>query len=173
MKKILALALAMLCLMSLAACNSEGYRTNTSSTIATTIIPTPEDSFFFAFSNQHLIPGAEFPMGWLPVADHAQDSPEAVNGSPAKLYFYPYLQVTTYMQGNTEILYSLIINPEKGANIPTSEGLYFGDDALRVEELYGTAAQKDGDQWTYRKGDVLLILQFSNDQVSYIEYKQA
>ena len=173
MKKILALMLALLCLLTLAACGGEGATQKTSSTIATTVIPKPENSFYLSFSNQDLIPGAEFPVGWLPKADFVQDTPDCVNGGQTKIYSYEYLQITTYMSGETEILYSIIINPDKGANTPTAEGLYFGDDAARVEALYGTDAAKDGDVWTYRKGNVLLILQFGNDQVVGIEYQQA
>lgn len=173
MKKILALTLAALCLLSLVACGEAGNNTKTSSTIATTVIPKPENSFYLAFSNQDLIPGAVFPAGWLPEADFEQETPDCVNGGQTKLYFYEYLQVTTYMSGEQEILYSIIMNPDKGANTPTAEGLYFGDDAARVEELYGTGAEKDGDVWTYRKGNTLLILQFGNDQVVGIEYQQA
>ncbi len=173
MKKILALALAVLCLLSFAACGSEGTDSKTSSTVATTVIPKPENSFYLAFSNQDLIPGAVFPVGWLPEAEHMQETPDCVNGGQTKMYFYEYLQVTTYMSGEQEILYSVMINPDKGANIPTAEGLYFGDDAARVEELYGNGAAKDGDIWTYTKGSTQLIIQFGNDQVIGIEFKQA
>ena len=173
MKRILALTLAALCLLALTACTGADTGTTTSSTTATTIIPKPEEAFFLHFSNQDLVPGTVFPAGWLPEPNFSTETPDCVNGGQTRIYMYDYLQITTYESGSQEIIYSVIIDPDKGANIPTAEGLYFGDDTARAEELYGSCAVKDGDVWTCTKGDTQLILQFGSDQVIGIEYKEA
>ena len=173
MKKILALALAALCLMSLAACNGGDGTVVTSSTIATTIIAKPENSFYFSFHNQDLLPGADFPGDWLPAPLFVQDTPETVNGGATKRYDYGELVIVTYQGSNHEIIYQIILDPEKGATLPTAEGLRFDDSMDEAEAIYGTCAEKDGSIWTYRKGNSLLILHFENDLVSHIEYKQA
>lgn len=174
MKRIFALALAALCLLSLAACSNQSGAASSSSTIATTIIPKPEDSFYFSYHNNDLIPGADFPVDWMPVANFVQETPDCVNGKLTKRYSYDELAVIAYQSGNAEIIYQIILDPDKCANIPTAEGLRFGDSAAQVEELYGSNAEKDGDVWTYRKGNVLLILQFNEqDQVISISYSQA
>lgn len=173
MKKLLALTLAMLCVLAISGCSAPAKTATTASTYATTIPSTPKGVFYFHFNNQYLVPGWEFPGGWLPEPVFSQDGPEQVKGSATKIYFYEYLQVTTYQSGNDEVIYSIIMLPEKAATIPTTEGLYFENDRARVEELYGTGAKKDDVQWVYTQGKTQLILQFSEDLVSGIEYREA
>lgn len=172
MKKILALTLALLCLLALAACNGS-QPAATDPTAGTTVTPKPEEAFYLHFSNQDLIPGTEFPAGWLPEPNFSTETPDCVNGGLTRLHMYDYLQVTTYEKDGKQIIYSVILDPEKAANTPTAEGLYFGDDSARVEELYGANAVKDGDIWTYTKGATQLIIQLDSDQVIGLEYKEA
>lgn len=178
MKKILALTLAVLCLLTLAACNNAAdpgaSTSSTLSTYATTVKPSPDKSYYFHYNNVDLIPGTEFDGGWLPTPINRQETNDCANGSRGWYNFYEYLQVDTYEEDGKEFIYAITLDPDKGESFSTPEGLCFGDDAARVEELYGKKAEKDGNVWTYKKGGTLLIIQFNEmEQVIEIMYQEA
>lgn len=170
MKRILALTLAVLCLLALAACAPrESGPVKTSSTIVTTVISDPNEAFYVSFCGEYLVPGQVFPKQWL-VAPNFSMPPE--NGQDG-IYTYSYIKVTSYIKDGQEYIRSIVIDTNRSASTPTADGLLPGDDVTVVEQIYGKAAQKTDNAWTYRKGNTLLILQLENEKVTGIEYHEA
>lgn len=169
MKKLFALALAGLMLLSLAACTPTGPVQKTSSTMATTTKVNPEGVFYFQFNNQDLVPGTVFDGGWLPVPSSRYETGEQINGAAAIMYVYEYLFITTYPSGENEIIASIELNPDRAMTVATPEGLVLGASTATVVDIYGEDCTKTDFAWTYRKGDTLLVLEISEEAVTGIK----
>jgi len=170
MKKILALTLAVLCLLALAACApSQSAPVKTSSTMATTAIPDPEDAFYVSFCSEYLVPGRVFPVDWLVAPNYSMKPADGQDG----VYTYDYIKVTTYIKEGQEHIRSIEIDTSRSVSVPTADGLLAGDDVTVVEQIYGKDAEKTDNTWTYRKGNTLLVLRIENEKVAGIEYREA
>lgn len=181
MKKILALVLALTMAFSLAACSQEPAdptdAPKPSETDAPTDAPTnpPEtdppaadDVYAFPFEGTDLVPGAAFDATAFPEADSVYTVPSCAFDGTDNVYNYTDFEVTAYNDGTQEVIYSVyILDP----NTATPEGLYLGDSASRVTELYGEDYTEDGSARVYQKGQTQFIVILSNEAVSSIEYR--
>lgn len=186
MKKILAMMLAAMLVLSLAACDdaqsgnqTTGGKPDDSTTAAPvqTTAPTQETTapqenevYSFTFEGVELIPGAPFDPNALPEAASVYEVPSCAIEGTDNVYNYETLEVTAFNDGTGETIYSIYIID---ANTATPEGLYLGDDAARVTELYGSDRSENGNEIVYQQGDTMLVLIMENDTVISIEYRLA
>ncbi len=169
MKKILAMLLVLLLLVSMAACNggdsTDGTQNN--GTAGTNGDAQPE-GYSYTLANVKLVPGADFKPSELPEADSVYQVPSCAIEGTDNVYNYTTVEITAFDDGTGEIIYSIyIIDP----NTPTDEGLYLGDALEQVNSLYGTDRTENGNELVYKKGKTMLVLIMENDTVSSIEYR--
>lgn len=175
MKKIVALLLSAILLLSLAACQGETPETTPNLTSPSTTAPgetdpvvNTDEAFRFTLSGVELVPCADFDPTVLPEADSVYEVPSCAIEGTDNVYNYGTVEITAYDDGTGEVIYSIYI---LDANTSTDEGLYLGDDLAMVESIYGTDYTRDGSQITYRKGSTLLVLLMEDEFVSSIELR--
>ena len=183
MKKILAIALAAMLLLSLAACGGNSQPNNQQNTPNTTTVPTtgnttvPQDTtptggeesvYSFQAEGVELIPGTAFDPAVLPAASILYTVPSCAIEGTDNVYSYDTFEITAYNDGTGEVIYSiLLIDP----NLATNEGLYLGDDLARVTELYGSDYTENGTELIYEKGETSLRIVMDGEFVASIEYR--
>lgn len=174
MKKFIALVLALILILSLAACTETKPKTTdpetTGTTAATEGTQPQEGSYSFTASGVELTPGAAFDPAVLPEADFTYEVPSCAIEGTDLVYNYATFELTAYDDGSGAVIYSVFLID---ANLTTPEGLAIGDDAARVTELYGSDCQKTDNQLTYTKGATQLIILLQDDTVISIEYRMA
>jgi len=184
MKKIIALLLACVMLLCLTACGEDqtdntqppvtgGDNTTTApDSGAETTAPSggeePQEPFCFTFSGVELVPGADFDPSVLPEASYMYEVPSCAIEGTDNVYNYDTFEVTAFADSAGEVIYSIYLID---ANTPTGEGLYLGDDVSTVESIYGTEYTVNGTEWTYTRGDTMLVIIINNDFVASIEYR--
>lgn len=173
MKKYIAALLAVLLLVGLAACGqpqTEQSQTDgeTQATDSTPAADPAGDPFVFTYEGVDIVLGADFDASKLPEAEYVFSQANcALNGEDV-IYNYGAVEVTTYKEGESEIIQSVyIIDP----NLPTPEGLALGDALTRVTELYGTDYAVVGDEWQFTKGKSILAILVQDDFAASIEYR--
>ena len=183
MKRTISLLLALLMLLSLAACgqetpqqttvpdSTEGTPAPVETTQDTQPAETePQEAFSLVVGDAAIIPGTPFDMSILPEPSSTYTVPSCALDGTDNVYNYDTFEVTAYDEGNGPIVYSIyFIDP----NLPTTEGLYLGDDLARVTELYGEDYTLNGTELTYQKGNTLLILILQDEYVISMEYRMA
>ena len=163
MKKLIALMLAVLMLCALTAC-SENPGTSTTTT------PPPAEGFTFTYQGVALTPGAQFDAAKLPQVDNFEN-PNCAGEGKFITYMHDAMELTVNVIGDKTVIFSIFLTD---ANTPTAEGLYLGDDAARISELYGAGtASDDGATITYTKGVTQLVVMTDSEMVSSIEYRLA
>lgn len=180
MKQFILLLLCAALLMSLAACGEEPVAKDTTppdntttaaqdTTLPEVTVPTTEKLFAFRFGNAVLTPGTPFDPSVLPEPQSTYSIPSCAFEGTDNVYNYGTFEVTAYNEGKGEIVYSVyFLDP----NLETPEGLFLGDDAARVTQLYGEGTV-NGTEITYRQGNTLLIIIVENGFVASIEYREA
>lgn len=184
MKKILTLLLAVLMLMSLAACDSN-TGSETTAPVETTVpnetttpvettpnettAPQGEELFAFQAGDAAIIPGTAFDPSVLPATDNVYTIPSCAFEGTDNVYNYGTYEIIAYNEGNGEVVYSVYFID---ANLTTPEGLAIGDDAAKVTQLYGEGTV-NGSEITYQKGNTLLVIILDGDFVASIEYREA
>lgn len=181
MKKLFVLLLAAMMIMSLAACggNAADEQMITRATEApgaaeaetpaeTVKTPGANQTFGFVADGVKLVPGAAFDASRLPEASSTYEAPSCAVEGMNVVYNYDSFELTTYDEGNGEIIYSIyLLDP----NITTPEGLALGDDAQTARDLLGEAFEEEGSAITYRAGKTMLCLVLEDDTVASIEYR--
>lgn len=84
-----------------------------------------------------------------------------------KMYTYGHFEIDTY-PGETGDMVSAVYLTDDLTGTP--EGLYIGSSKEDMEKLYGTDYEVNGNEYTYKSGDMSLKIQITNDKVSYITY---
>lgn len=183
MKRIFALVLALTMTLCLFAC---GGNSNADAEIGgggaqsgsvdmgkekeetTTEGTTDEGVFSFTFEGIELVPGDSFDASKLPEAQSVFTVPSCALEGTDNVYSYGTFEVTAYNEGNGEHIYSIYF---VDANITTNEGLAIGDSRDKVIELYGENYTDNNGEFTYKKGDTLLVIIFQNDNVLSIDIR--
>ena len=188
MKKFIAVLLAMLMMLSLAACGETDKPQETAVPPVTEAPATepsateegeldggfdigvvPVDPFVFTFNGVTLIPGAVYDAAALPEPTSVYQVPScAIEGTDNVYNFNDAVEITAFNDGSQEIIYSIaIFDP----NVCTDEGLYLGDDMARVIELYGEDYTENGTAMVYTKGNTELTIILQNGFVVDMEFK--
>lgn len=189
MKKIVAILLAMTMLLSLTACDSgEKPQETTQAAPLETAAPetegpaaseegeldggadigvVPAAPFVFTFNGVTLIPGTTYDAAALPEPNSVYQVPSCAIEGTDNVYSFDAVEITAFQDGTQEIIYAVaIFDP----NVCTDEGLYIGDDAARVVELYGEDYQENGTAMVYSRGNTMLSIILSGGFVADIEF---
>lgn len=188
MKKMTAMLLCLLLVLSLTACGgddaaNEQRITRPAGTEAPEVPTTepaaeteaapvetaaPVGNYTFVTGGVELVPGAVFDPGILPEADSVYEVPSCAIEGTDNLYNYGSFELTAFDDGTNELIYSiLLLDP----NITTTEGLALGDPSTRAVELYGENYTQQGTSWIYSGDAEQLILILQGDTVASIEYR--
>jgi len=184
MKKVFVCLLAMLLLVSLAACGETvetpqitiGTQPPQESTAPQNATdpqdPTEPDRtaevFAFVYEGVELCPGEAFDASKLPEAASVYQVPSCALEGTDNVYNYSAFEVTAFDDGKNEYVYSVyFLDP----NLKTPEGLALGDPASLVQELYGQEFTAQGTATVYTRGKTQLVLIIQNEAVVSIEYR--
>lgn len=192
MKKLIALMLCLLMVLSLAACGGEepadeqmitrpAEETEAAAPEAEAEVPdetqaqaeVPAQSeaagkYTFTVDGVELVPGAPFDPSVLSDYDSVYEVPSCAIEGTDNLYSYGTYELTAFNDGTGEVIYSiLLLDP----NITTNEGLALGDGADKALEIYGDSYEEQGTSWVYTGEKGLLILIIQGDTVASIEYR--
>jgi len=182
MKRIFALTFALVMTLCLCACGgsgnadveitggAQGGSVDMGSKEENTQDETTADEgyFSFTFDGTELIPGESFDASKLPEAQSVFTVPSCALEGTDNVYSYGTFEVTAYNEGSGEHIYSVYL---LDANITTNEGLAVGDTKDKVVEIYGDNFTDNNGEYTYRKGDTLLVIIFQNDTVLSIDIR--
>lgn len=177
MKKIIAMLMALLMAMCFAAC--DGGEDAPATTVPTeetaeptqipeeTAAPVVQEGFCFTLEGVKLIPGTEYDASVLPEPGSVYQVPSCAIEGTDNVYSFDAVEITAFFDGTREIIYSVaIVDP----NVCTDEGLYLGDSAQRVIELYGDNYVENGTAMVYTKGATMLTLIVQNGYVVDIDF---
>ena len=188
MKKFIAALLALTMLLALAACGSteQPQETTQPAPVETTSAPqetaapettaAPEvteapaavqDPFCFTFEGVVLTPGTVYDSAALPEPISVYQVPSCAIEGTDNVYSFDTLEITAFHDGTQEIIYAIaIFDP----NVCTDEGLYLGDDAARVVELYGENYIENGTAMVYTRGNTMLTIILQGGFVADMEF---
>ena len=182
MKKLMAMLLALVLVLSLAACGAEE---NPNEDLVITRAPeadateapaeggeeapaVEEGMFTLTVDGVELIPGAAFDPSVLGEAASVYEVPSCAIEGTDNVYNYETFEITAYDDGSGEVIYSIsFLDP----NMTTTEGLALGDDEAKVAELYGENYEVDGTAYVYTKTGSQLFVIVENGSVVSIEYR--
>ena len=186
MKKLFAMILAMMMVLSLAACGGEkepagNQQVNLGQvTEATKGADTAEDAtqapeevvtgtvFVFNYEGAKVIPAEPFDPSVLPEAASVYEVPSCALEGTDNLYNYESFEITAFNDGNGEVVYSIyFLDP----NLTTTEGLALGDSLEKAVELYGENYEDLNGELVYTVLNTQLRLIVENDVVVSIEYR--
>lgn len=194
MKKLIALILALTMVLTLAACGSQETPETTAAPAATegteapvvTEVPETEpaateegeldggtdigvassEPFALTFNGLKLVPGTTYDASKLPEPNSVYQVPSCAIEGTDNVYSFDELDITAFHDGTQEIIYAIaIFDP----NVCTDEGLYLGDDAARVVELYGENYTENGTAMVYIGANTMLTIILQNGYVVDIE----
>ena len=183
MRRMFAMLLALTMLLTLAACDNGEKPVETTKApevteIAnepeTTAAPeetqapeTAEEGFSLTFNGVVLTPGTVYDASVLPEPNSVYEVPSCAIEGTDNVYSFTELDITAFNDGTQEIIYAIaIFDP----NVCTDEGLYLGDDAARVIELYGENYEENGTALVYTRGNTMLTIILQNESVVDIEF---
>ena len=190
MKKLFALMLAVMLVLSLAACGSNEVanpelvitrapEADTKETeapveateapaVEATEAPVAEELYFFVYEGVEIIPGAAFDPAALPEAESLYTVPSCALEGTDNVYNYGGFEVTAFAENGSEFVYSVyLMDP----NIATAEGLALGDEMSKVLQLYGEDYAEEGAAIVYTRGETMLYIIAQDDVVISIEYR--
>ena len=184
MKKTIAMLLALLLMLSLAACGAEEEpnadlvitRAPEEATEATETTPeeteAPEEKaqgpFAFEYEGVKLLPGMAFDASVLPKADAVYTVPSCALEGTDNVYNYTAFEITAFDDGYGEDVYSIyLMDP----NVATPEGLAQGDDEAKIVELYGEDYVQEGTSYVYTRESTILSIIVQDGVVISIEYR--
>ena len=187
MKKLIALLMAALMILSLAACGNSADpddipaitqgKDEAEDTPAAPEqqenqqqenTPAAQGVYSYTYEGVELVPGAPFDPSVLPAADSVFEVPSCAIEGTDNLYNYGTFELTAFNDGTGEVIYSIFfIDP----NITTDEGLALGDDVTKMVELYGESYTQEGTAYVYTSGNTILSILVQNDTITSIEFR--
>ena len=169
MKKILAILLSLIFVLSLTACGGKKTDENKGDANKPSA-STSEEGYYFTTPG-----GVKVEFNVL-----AKDVLDAIGGNPSyeestscafegldKTYGYGGYYITTYPDGDKDYIYSAWFVDD---SVTTAEGIYVGSSKAEVEAAYG-AGCFDGDSATLTKGNTELVIILEDDAVVEIQYQ--
>lgn len=164
MKKVLAVIIALSMLATFTACGETKNTDNGGDSAPNAVT----EGFAFTYSGVKLCVGGDFVPSNLPEANSVYEVPSCAIEGTDNVYNYGTFELTAFNDGTKEIIYSIYI---LDANTPTDEGLYLGDNLARIETIYGTDYQRNGNEIVFEKGNSRLIFILQNEMVISIELR--
>lgn len=182
MKKLLTILLVLTMLFALTACGG-GSPAETTGVPETTVPvatdettaateqtePTvsDEEGFCFTFNGVVLTPGTVYDAAVMPEPSYTYEVPSCAFEGTDNVYSFDTIEITAFNDGTQEIIYAIaIFDP----NLCTNEGLYLGDDAARVMELYGEDYEENGTAMVFTKANTMLTVILQDGFVVDMEF---
>ena len=157
MKKILAILLSLIFVLSLAACGTTSTGENKDGSNNSTA-DANGDGFYFT------TPGGLKALG--EPKSYTESASCAFEGKD-KTYGYGGYYITTYPNGDKDYIYTAWFEDD---SVTTAEGIYIGSTKADVEAAYG-ADCFDGDSALITKGNVELLIILVDGEVDSIQYQ--
>ena len=95
------------------------------------------------------------------------DSPSCAFGDLDVIYTYGGFEVDTYQLKGVDYISAVILQDD---SVSTQEGLYIGEDASKVEEIYGKPSEVNGTNKIYTGKNMKLTVIIKDGKVSSIQY---
>lgn len=95
------------------------------------------------------------------------ESPSCAFGDLDKIYTYNGFEINTFSTDGKDYVSIIILNDD---SVSTKEGIFIGDSADKVKEIYGTDVQKNDNALVYAKGNMKLCFFIKGDVVESIQY---
>lgn len=164
MKKILAIILSLVFVLSFAACGSEGSGDNNGDTNKPS---TSEPGYTFTVKDVKVEMGvlADDTLAALGEPKTYTESASCAFEGLDKTYGYGGYYITTYPNGDKDYIYSAWFEDD---SVATAEGIYIGSSKADVETAYGDF---DSDSATFKKGNTELVIILEDDAVVEIQYQ--
>ena len=171
MKKILALALAMMLVFGLAACGGETTPETTEPAAPAVIAPTTPDPMSWKYS----VRGVDIQMH-APAAPVLEALGEPVSYTEStscaftgldKTYYFGGFYLETYPLGETDYISSVWLVDDSST---TPEGLYIGASQAEVEAAYGADSFNGENAYILKGTTSTLTIIMDGDVVSSIQY---
>ncbi len=163
MKKLIAILLSLVFVLSFAACGSEPADNGNSSTPKQT-------GYFFTVNGVKVemnVDASSVISALGESKSYTEEASCAFEGLD-KTYGYGGYYISTYPDGDKDYIYSAWFVDD---SITTEEGVYIGSTKAEVETAYGADCFGDSTTATLTKGDTKLMIILTDDAVSSIQYQ--
>lgn len=179
MKRLFALALAMLLTLSLTACGGQGNDAKPSSTSqedpastqADNTAPSPaaNSKYVLTYKDCPLPMNADFAplLAFLGEPDSYFEAASCAFDGLDKTYTYAGLEIITYPDEDVDRISSVRI---LDGSVSTPEGVTVGLSQAEVTAAYGEDYDEVGLQYAYEDGDTILSILFDGDTAVSVEY---
>lgn len=95
------------------------------------------------------------------------EAPSCAFGDLDKIYTYNGFEINTFSTDGKDYVSTIILNDD---SVSTKEGIFIGDSADKVKEIYGTDMQENDNAIVYKKGNMKLCFFIEDDVVESIQY---
>ena len=127
-----------------------------------------EEDFYLTYNGKNLYLNKEFTENDYGKYNDLFESESCAFGNRDIIYFYDDMEIEVYGQDDGKlIVYSIRL----GENTETNEKISLYDLMSDAIKVYGNDYQKDGNTYTYTRGNTELIFITNNDIIESIEYR--
>lgn len=160
MKKIVAFLLAMLLLLSMAACDS-GENNPTSQ---------PKETFTFTYNGTKISLNADAApiVAALGTPKSYTEEPSCAFDGIDKTYYYGSFYMSTYPMNGKDYVFSIWFADD---SVATQEGIRIGSAKTAVEAAYGADTFNGSNAYVVNKGETKLTVILKDDAVSSVQYE--
>ena len=128
----------------------------------------PAEKFTLLYKGVNIAPGEKFAQSSIAEEASYFEIESCAFEEKDKVYTYEGVQVTTNTINNQETVYSVYF---LNSSVQTPEGVSFTSPKTLMLEKYGNSYDSFGEQYTYIRGKVKLVIMLVSDTVESIEYK--
>lgn len=126
-----------------------------------------EDVYAFKIGEKEIKLGEEFSKEKLGQEESYSEIASCAFEGLDKTYTYTDYEITTFPDGDKDRIYSIyFLNPE----VSTTEGVRVSDSIDAMLNTYGDSYEKQGNQYTYKKGKTSIEFIVENDVITSIQY---
>ena len=126
-----------------------------------------EDVYAFVDGGKEIVLGNEFSKEELGEEEAYSEIASCAFEGLDKTYTYTNYEITTFPDGEKDRIYSIyFLNTE----VATKEGVRVSDSIDDMIKAYGEDYEKQGNQYTYTKGNTNLEFIVENDVITSIQY---
>lgn len=159
MKKLSAILLALMLVLSMAACGEE-----------TPEQPETKDNYVFTYFGTEImidVEATDIVADLGTPKNYTEETSCAFEGLD-KTYFYGSFYLSTYPMGDKDFVYSVWFADD---SVATAEGIRIGSTKAQVESAYGTAGFNGSNAFVMTKGDSTLTIILKDGEVSDVIYE--
>ena len=162
MKKILALALALTMVLTLAACGGDKPAETTAPKAPSIVSPVTPDPAAFGYN----VRGVDIEMHAEAAVSYTEEASCAFTGLD-KTYYFGGFYLQTYPLNDVDYVYSVWLVDDSST---TPEGVYIGASQAEVEAAYGAEGFNGSNAYIYTSSTATLTILVENGVVTSIQY---